>query len=201
MTRCGWVDATDPRAVAYHDQEWGVPRFEDRYLFEMLLLEGAQAGLSWTTILNKRAGYRQALDGFDPLRIAAYDDARLASLGENPAIVRNRLKIAAARSNARAYLALRDSGRRLSDLLWDFVDGAPVQNRWRRLSDVPAATPVSDAMAKALKRQGFRFVGSTICYALMQAIGMVNDHIVDCPRHAACAATAQSVPAKPLSDP
>ena len=193
MTRCAWVDETNPRYVAYHDDEWGVPRFDDAYLFEMLLLEGAQAGLSWATILNKRATYRQALDGFDPERIAVYSDARLAQLKDNPGIVRNRLKIDAARGNAQAYLRLRDSGRRLSDLLWDFVDGAPVQNRWRRLSDVPAATPVSDAMAKALKRQGFRFVGSTICYALMQAIGMVNDHLVDCPRHAACAAAVGPV--------
>ena len=184
-TRCGWVN-DDPLYVAYHDEEWGVPVHDDRMLFEMLTLEGAQAGLSWYTILRKREAYRRAFDGFDAERIAGYDDRKVASLLDDPGIVRNRLKVNAAIGNARAWLDLRTSGTDLSEFLWDLAGGAPVVNAWRRLEDVPASTPVSEAMSKALKRRGFRFVGPTICYAFMQAVGMVNDHVTSCFRREAC---------------
>ena len=185
LTRCGWVN-DDPLYIAYHDEEWGVPVHDDRTLFEMLTLEGAQAGLSWYTILRKREAYRRAFDGFDAERIAGYDDGKIASLLEDPGIVRNRLKVNAAIGNARAWLDLRASGTGLSEFLWDLAGGAPVVNAWRRLEDVPASTPVSVAMSKALKRRGFRFVGPTICYAFMQAVGMVNDHVTSCFRREAC---------------
>ena len=184
-TRCGWVN-DDPLCIAYHDEEWGVPVRDDRRLFEMLILEGAQAGLSWYTILKKRNGYRRAFDGFDPERIARYDERKIESLLADPGIVRNRLKVHAAIGNAGAWLDLRGSGIGIAEFLWDFVGGAPVVNAWRRLEDVPASTPVSEAMSKALKRRGFRFVGPTICYAFMQAVGMVNDHVVSCFRREAC---------------
>ena len=184
-TRCGWVN-DDPLYVAYHDEEWGVPVRDDRRLYEMLLLEGAQAGLSWYTILKKRVGYRRAFDGFDPERIARYDAAKVASLLEDPGIVRNRLKVHAAIGNARAWLALRESGPGFSDFLWDFTGGEAIVNAWRRPDDVPATTPTSQAMSKALKRRGFRFVGPTICYAFMQAVGMVNDHVTSCFRWKEC---------------
>ena len=184
-TRCGWVN-DDPLYVAYHDEEWGVPVRDDRKLFEMLILEGAQAGLSWYTILKKREAYRRAFDGFDPERIARYGEGKIASLLEDPGIVRNRLKVHAAVGNARAWLDLRDSGTGFSEFLWELAGGAPAVNAWRRLEDVPASTPVSEAMSKALKRRGFRFVGPTICYAFMQAVGMVNDHVTSCFRHEAC---------------
>ncbi len=184
-TRCAWVNE-DPLYVAYHDEEWGVPVRDDRQLYEMLVLEGAQAGLSWYTILRKRETYRLAFDGFDPERVARYGDEKIASLLEDPGIVRNRLKVRAAIGNARAWLDLRESGVDFSDFLWDFTGGEPVVNSWRRLEDTPASTPASEAMSKALKVRGFRFVGPTICYAFMQAVGMVNDHVTTCFRWQEC---------------
>lgn len=180
--RCDWC-ATDPLYVAYHDEEWGVPVRDERRLFEFLLLEGAQAGLNWITILRKREGYREAFDGFDPVRIARYREARQVKLLQNPGIVRNRLKVGAAVTNARAWCELSKQPGGGAAFLWQFVDDKPVQNRWRRLADVPATTSVSDMMSKELKKRGFQFVGSTICYAFMQAVGMVNDHLISCPRH------------------
>ena len=189
-TRCSWVN-DDALYVAYHDEEWGVPVHNDRRLYEMLVLEGAQAGLSWYTILKKREAYRRAFDGFDPDRIARYDDKKVASLLEDPGIVRNRLKVQAAIGNARAWLDFRESGIRFSEFLWAFSGGAPVVNAWRRLEDIPAATPVSEAMSRALKGHGFRFVGPTICYAFMQAVGMVNDHVTSCFRWKECTGLAE----------
>lgn len=180
--RCAWC-GDDPLYRAYHDQEWGVPCHDEHHLFEMLVLEGAQAGLSWSTILRKREGYRRAFGGFDPERVACFDDGHIAALLEDPGIVRNRLKVRAAVTNARALLALYDRGKTLDALLWGFVDGVPKQNAWRTLAEVPARTPESDALSRSLKALGFAFVGSTICYALMQAVGLVNDHTVDCFRH------------------
>ena len=184
-TRCGWVN-DDWLYVAYHDEEWGVPNRDDVRLYEMLVLEGAQAGLSWYTILKKREAYRRAFDGFDPERVAHYDEQKVASLLEDPGIVRNRLKVHAAIGNARAWLDLCDSGVRFSEFLWELAGGVPAVNAWRRLEDVPASTPVSEAMSKALKARGFRFVGPTICYAFMQAVGMVNDHVTSCFRWQEC---------------
>jgi len=171
--------------IAYHDEEWGVPSHDDRHLFEMLILEGAQAGLMWRTILNKRAGYRRAFDRFDPKKIAVYDARRVRVLLADPGIVRNRLKVAATIDNARAFLEVKKEFGTFDAYIWSFVGGKPVQNRWKKLSELPARTPESDAMSKDLKKRGFRFVGSTICYAFMQATGMVNDHTVDCFRHSA----------------
>ena len=184
-TRCGWVNE-DPLYVAYHDEEWGVPVRDDRRLFEMLVLDGAQAGLSWYTILKKREAYRRAFDGFDPERIARYGEKKVASLLEDKGIVRNRLKVRAAIGNARAWLDLRESGVGFSDFLWGFTGGVTIVNAWPRLEDVPATTPASEAMSKTLKRHGFRFVGPTICYAFMQAAGMVNDHLTSCFRWKEC---------------
>ncbi len=181
--RCGWCTA-DPLYVAYHDQEWGVPVREDRRLFEMLILEGAQAGLSWFTILKKREGYRRAFCGFDLERIARFDAQQVQALLADPGIVRNRLKVDAAVGNARACLRLIGEGGSLDRFLWSFVGGAPLQTMRGTLAEVPPRTPESDAMSKALLARGFKFVGSTICYAFMQAVGMVNDHTVDCFRHA-----------------
>jgi DNA-3-methyladenine glycosylase I len=181
LIRCGWPDS--PRMSTYHDTEWGVPVRDDTRLFEAFVLGGAQAGLSWSTILNKREGYRAAFDGFDPERVAAYGPDDVARLLADPGIVRNRLKVNAAITNARAVLALRDEGTTLSDFLWDIVGGRPVVNRWRTLAELPARTPLSDRMSRELKQRGFSFVGSTICYAFMQAVGMVNDHTVDCYRY------------------
>jgi DNA-3-methyladenine glycosylase I len=186
-TRCPW-GASDPLYLGYHDEEWGVPLRDDRGLFEMLVLEGAQAGLSWYTILRKRQSYRRAFDGFDPERIAGYDDKKVAALLEDPGIVRNRLKVRATIANAQAWLEMRESGMRFSEFLWAFNGGAAVVNTWGRLEDVPATTPVSEAMSKALKARGFRFVGPTICYAFMQAVGMVNDHVTSCFRWQECKA-------------
>jgi DNA-3-methyladenine glycosylase I len=180
-TRCGW--ARGDAYVAYHDEEWGVPLHDERALFELLILEGAQAGLSWSTILNKRDGYRRAFDGFDVEQIARYGARQVARLLADPGIVRNRLKVDAAIGNARALLALHDAGRTLEGVVWEAVGGRPIQNRWRSLAEVPARTPESDRLSKELARLGFRFVGSTICYAYMQAAGMVNDHLVGCFRH------------------
>lgn len=189
-TRCGWVNE-DPLYVAYHDEEWGVPVRDDRRLFEMLVLEGAQAGLSWYTILKKREAYRRAFDGFDPECVACYDDEKVASLLQDPGIVRNRLKVRAAVGNAQAWLELRESGVDPSAFLWQFSGGSPVVNAWRRLEEIPASTPASEAMSKALRKLGFRFVGPTICYAFMQAVGMVNDHVTSCFRWKECKALAE----------
>ncbi|MFV0439086.1 MAG: DNA-3-methyladenine glycosylase I [Desulfopila sp.] len=177
--RCAWV-GDDPLYRQYHDQEWGVPVRDDRRLFEFLLLEGAQAGLSWLTILKKREGYRAAFAAFDPERVARFTAADQAELLNNPAIVRNRLKVAAAITNAQAFLAVQEEFGSFADYMWRFVDGRPIQNSWRQGSEVPATSAESDAMSRDLKKRGFRFVGSTICYAHMQAVGMVNDHTVDC---------------------
>lgn len=177
-TRCGWA-GDDPLYVAYHDEEWGVPVHDDRRLFEMLILEGAQAGLSWITVLRRREGYRRAFDGFDPEKIARYGERRKAALLQDEGIIRNRAKIDAAVRNARAFLEIESFDR----LLWDFVGGVPKQNRWKEMKEVPAETPESKAMSKELRRRGFTFVGPTICYAFMQAVGMVNDHLTGCFRY------------------
>lgn len=181
--RCGWVALTEPVYVAYHDEEWGVPLADDRALFESLVLDGAQAGLSWLTILKRRPGYRRAFEGFDAERIARWGEAEIAARLADPGIVRNRAKVESAVKNARAWLALREEGVTLAGLLWSFVGGVPRQNRRRRLADLPAETAESRAMSKELKRRGFTFVGPTICYAFMQAAGLVNDHTLDCFRH------------------
>jgi DNA-3-methyladenine glycosylase I len=181
MLRCPW--ATSGPAIAYHDEEWGVPVHDDRMLFEFLILEGAQAGLSWMTILKKRENYRKAFDGFRAEKIAHYDAGKVKRLLNDEGIVRNRLKIAATIQNAKAFLAVRKEFGDFNAYLWGFVRGKPIQNRWRTMGDVPARTVESDAMSHDLLRRGFKFVGSTICYALMQATGMVNDHLVTCPRH------------------
>ncbi|MES9968897.1 MAG: DNA-3-methyladenine glycosylase I [Candidatus Thiodiazotropha sp.] len=179
--RCPWCLGYE-EYQRYHDEEWGVPSYDARHLYEMLTLEGAQAGLSWLTILRKREGYRRALHDFDVQRIARYKDADSKRLLADPGIVRNRLKVASTIDNARAVLEL-EAGEGLSNFLWSFVDGVPIQNSWRTLEQVPASTPLSDVMSKELKRRGFRFVGTTICYAFMQSVGMVNDHLLSCPRH------------------
>lgn len=183
--RCPW--AKNALAVRYHDQEWGVPVHEDRRLFEFLILEGAQAGLSWDTILAKRKHYREVFDGFDPARVARYDGRKVARLLTDPGIVRNRLKVQSAISNARAFLAVQDQVGSFDAYLWSFVQGKPVVNRWQQMADVPNRSAISDALSKDLKKRGFRFVGTTICYAFMQAVGLVNDHLVSCPRHRAIA--------------
>lgn len=180
--RCNWCRG-NPLYEKYHDEEWGVPCYDDRTLFEFLVLEGAQAGLSWITVLKKRDAYRAAFDQFQPDKIACYGDQDIERLLADPGIIRNRLKVQSAIKNAQAYLRIVDSGRSFSDYLWQFVDGRPVQNRFTSLSEVPAATAESERMSKTLKQDGFSFVGSTICYAHMQATGMVNDHLVTCPRH------------------
>ena len=182
LIRCPWC-GTDPLYVQYHDEEWGVPVYDDQVLFAKLILDGAQAGLSWITILRKRENYYRAFDNFDPVRMAAYDEAKLAALLADPGIVRNRLKIRAAVQNAQAYLRIQAEEGGFSDFLWQFVGGRPIQNNWRTLADFPAKTAESEAMSKALRRRGFNFVGPTICYAFMQAVGMVNDHTVDCFRY------------------
>ena len=180
-TRCAW--ATTPLGIAYHDAEWGVPLHDDRRLFEFLILEGAQAGLSWELILQKREAYRVAFDGFDPEKVAAYGDHKVAELLANPGIVRNRLKVGAAIGNARAFLEAQSEFGSFDAYIWGFVGGSPVRNAWQSLADIRASTPTSEAMSKELRRRGFRFVGPTICYAFMQATGMVNDHTTDCFRY------------------
>ena len=182
-SRCAWA-RKNALLAAYHDREWGVPLRDPRKLFELLLLEGAQAGLSWEVILAKRANYRRAFDRFDARRMARYDARKVAALLADPGIVRNRLKVEAAVGNARAYLALRAAGIDFSELVWSFVDGRPIVNARRASAQIPASTPISDALARELKRRGFRFVGSTIVYAFMQASGMVNDHLTSCFRYA-----------------
>jgi len=181
-TRCDW--ARTPLAIAYHDREWGVPVHDDRTHFEFLILEGAQAGLSWETILRKRDAYRAAFAGFDPARVARFTPARVERLLRDPGIVRNRLKVESAVSNARAFLAVQEEFGSFDEYVWRLVGGRPRRNAWRALGDIPARTPESDALSRDLRRRGFRFVGSTICYAFMQAVGLVNDHLVTCFRHA-----------------
>lgn len=183
MQRCPWCEGFDLYRE-YHDTEWGVPLRDDLALFELINLEGAQAGLSWSTVLKKRETYRAAFDQFDPEKIARYDDRKVAELLANPGIVRNRLKVAATIGNAQAYLALQASGQSFGTFVWQFVGGKPQQHQRRSMSEVPAQTAESDAMSRALKKAGFKFVGSTICYAFMQASGMVNDHLISCHRHA-----------------
>ena len=181
-TRCPW-GASDPLYVPYHDEEWGVPLHDDRRLFEMLVLEGAQAGLSWLTILRRREGYRRAFDRFDPQAVARYGARDVERLLADAGIIRNRLKIASAVNNARAFLAVQEEFGSFDSYIWGFVDGRPTRNAWTKLEEVPAQTPVSNAMSRDLRKRGFTFVGPTICYAHMQATGMVNDHLVGCFRH------------------
>jgi DNA-3-methyladenine glycosylase I len=186
IKRCPWSEGVSESYLAYHDEEWGVPVHDDRRQFEFLILEGAQAGLSWSTILHRRDGYRRAFAGFDPQKVARFTAHRLQSLMHDAAIIRNRLKIEAAVANARAFLKVQEEVGSFSEYIWSFVDGRAVVNRWRRPSDVPATSRVSDALSKDLRRRGFCFVGSTIVYAHMQATGLVNDHLVGCFRHAEC---------------
>lgn len=182
LKRCGWC-GDDPLYIGYHDEEWGVPLYEDQRLFEFLLLEGAQAGLSWITILRKRKAYREAFDDFDALKMAYYSDKKIEKLLQNPGIVRNRLKVNSFVKNARAYLSIKENCDSFSDYIWQFVDGKPLQNAWETLSDIPSFTPNAEKMSKSLRKVGFSFVGPTICYAFMQATGMVNDHLIDCFRY------------------
>ncbi len=182
ITRCEWVGDA-PLFRHYHDEEWGVPCYDDRALFELLILEGAQAGLSWSTILKKRENYRRLFDNFDARKIARYTPQKIEKLLQDPGIVRNRLKVNAAVINARAFLQLQQEPGGFSGFVWSFVDGRPIVNRRRSMNEIPATTPESDAMSKAMKKRGFKFVGSTICYAFMQAAGLVNDHTTDCFRH------------------
>ena len=184
--RCDWSEGVNDAYIAYHDEEWGVPVTDDRVQFEFLILEGAQAGLSWSTILNKRAGYRKNFAQFDPVKVARFTPKRVEKILTDPGIVRNRLKVESAVSNARAFLAVQEAYDGFYNYIWQFVDGRPIQNRWRKMSDVPATSPESDALSKDLKKRGFRFVGSTIIYAHMQATGLVNDHLVSCFRHKVC---------------
>src|SRR5690606_19648864 len=185
VVRCGWC-GTDELYCQYHDDEWGVPVYDDQKMFEFLTLEGAQAGLSWITVLRKREAYRKAFDNFDTVKIARYSEARKAKLLQNPGIIRNRLKIESVVRNARAYLDMQEKGESFSEFLWQFVDGKPKQNRRRTLADIPASTPESHAMSKALKTRCCDFVGTTTCYAHMQATGMVNDHLISCHRYNDC---------------
>ncbi len=182
MKRCEWC-GTDPLYIKYHDKEWGVPVFNERKLFEMLILEGAQAGLSWITVLKKRSHYKKVFDNFDPNKIVHYNKRKVESLLKDPGIIRNRLKVESTIGNARAWLDLKEQKIKPVDYLWQFVDGETIQNNWRTHQQLPAITKESDAMSKELKKRGFKFVGSTICYAFMQAVGMVNDHTTDCHRH------------------
>lgn len=182
MIRCEWA-GSDPLYLAYHDQEWGVPVHDDRTLFEFILLEGAQAGLSWITVLRKRENYRQAFDHFDPVKVAAYGEEKIAELLSNPGIIRNRLKIRAAVLNAQAFLRVRQEYGSFDTYIWQFVGGKPIVNAWKSLSEIPARSEEAERMSKDLARRGFHFVGPTICYAHMQATGMVNDHTVDCFRY------------------
>lgn len=183
LQRCEWPGMTDPLYIAYHDEEWGVPEHDDTRLFEFLLLEGAQAGLAWITILRKREGYRAAFDGFDAGKIARYDAAKVESLLQNPTIIRNRLKVNAFITNAQAYLRVREEFDTFDAFIWRFVGGEPIQSQWATMQEVPAKTPESEAMSKELRRRGFTFVGPTMCYAFMQACGLVNDHATNCFRH------------------
>jgi len=192
VTRCKWAEGVSLDYIQYHDEEWGVPVFDDQVQFEFLILEGAQAGLSWSTILNKRAGYKKAFAGFDPAKVARFTQKRVEKLLLDPSIVRNRLKVNSAVTNAKAFLVVQKEFGSFSDYIWGFVGGKPLQNKFRKDSDIPATSPESDALSKDLKKRGFKFVGSTIIYAHMQATGMVNDHVVGCFRHKPCAAKAKS---------
>ncbi|MFN3233893.1 MAG: DNA-3-methyladenine glycosylase I [Gammaproteobacteria bacterium] len=180
--RCAWV-TDDPLYIDYHDHEWGVPVYDEKKLFEFLILEGMQAGLSWITILKKRENFQKSFDHFNPEKIARYNQRKIQSLLKNEGIIRNRLKINAAVGNAEAFLELKNNGENFVEYLWNFVGGKPIQNCWKTLKQVPASTDISEKMSKDLKKRGFKFVGSTICYAFMQAVGMVNDHTTDCFRH------------------
>jgi DNA-3-methyladenine glycosylase I len=191
ITRCKWAEGVSLDYIEYHDREWGVPVYDDTVQFEFLLLEGAQAGLSWSTILNKRAGYREAFAGFDVQKVARFTKKRIENLLGNPAIVRNRLKVESAVTNAQAFIRVQEEFGSFSGYIWGFVDGAPIQNRFRKDSDVPATSPESDALSKDLRKRGFRFVGSTIMYAHMQATGLVNDHVLGCFRYKPCARLAK----------
>lgn len=182
-TRCDWVPLDQPDYLAYHDEEWGVPVHDDVHLFEMLVLEGAQSGLSWSTILRKRDGYRRAFDGFDPGKVARFTSSKVERLLQDPGIVRNRLKVESTVANARAVLDVQQEAGSFSEYLWAFVDGEPIVNAWRSLDEIPSETAESRAMSKDMKRRGFRFVGPTVCYAFMQACGLVNDHVVSCFRY------------------
>jgi len=182
-TRCQWVLNDKDLYIKYHDEQWGVPVFDDRLLFEMLILEGAQAGLSWFTVLRKRENYIKAFDNFDPVVVSNYTDVKINELLANSGIIRNKLKIESAIKNARGFLHIIDKHSSFSNYIWQFVDGKPIQNNWKTLADMPAKTELSDLISKELKKQGFNFVGSTICYSFMQAIGMVNDHTTDCFRY------------------
>lgn len=193
LKRCGWAGDSSLEYIRYHDEEWGVPVRDDRTQFEFLILEGAQAGLSWSTILNKREGYRKNFANFDPEKVARFTPKRVEKILQDPGVVRNRLKVESAVTNARAFLEVQDEFDGFCNYIWGFVDGKPVQNRFRRMADVPATSPVSDALSKDLKKRGFRFVGSTIMYAHMQATGLVNDHVIGCFRHQPCARLARKI--------
>jgi DNA-3-methyladenine glycosylase I len=190
ITRCKWAEGVSLDYIRYHDEEWGVPVHDDRTQFEFLTLEGAQAGLSWSTILNKREGYRKLFADFDPEKVARFTKKRVEKMLLDPSIVRNRLKVESAVTNAKAFLAIQNEFGTFCDYIWGFVDGKPMQNKFRKDGDVPATSAESDALSKDLKKRGFRFVGSTIIYAHMQAVGMVNDHVVGCFRHRPCAKLA-----------
>jgi len=192
VTRCKWAEGVNLDYIEYHDKEWGVPVFDDQVQFEFLILEGAQAGLSWSTILKKREGYRRAFADFDPVKVARFTQKRIEKLLLDPAIVRNRLKVNSAVTNAKAFLAVQKEFGSFSEYIWAFVGGRPLQNKFKKDGDIPATSPESDALSKDLKKRGFKFVGSTIIYAHMQATGMVNDHVVGCFRYKPCAAKAKS---------
>jgi DNA-3-methyladenine glycosylase I len=193
VTRCKWAEGVSLDYIEYHDKEWGVPVFDDQVQFEFLILEGAQAGLSWSTILNKREGYRRAFADFDPVKVARFTQKRIEKMLLDPSIVRNRLKVNSAVTNAKAFLAVQDEFGSFSDYIWEFVGGKPLQNKFKKDSDIPATSPESDALSKDLKKRGFKFVGSTIIYAHMQATGMVNDHVESCFRYKPCATRAKSI--------
>lgn len=192
--RCTWAEGGNELYIQYHDREWGVPVHEDRKQFEFLILEGAQAGLSWSTVLNKREGYRKAFAVFDPVKVARFSEKKIETLIKNPSIIRNRLKITSAVSNARAFLAIQKEYGSFDTYIWAFVGGKPLQNRWNAMADVPATSPESEALSKDLKQRGFKFVGSTIMYAHLQAAGLVNDHLLSCFRYRECAALARTSP-------
>jgi DNA-3-methyladenine glycosylase I len=194
ITRCKWAEGVSLDYIEYHDKEWGVPVHDDKVQFEFLILEGAQAGLSWSTILNKREGYRQAFADFDVEKVARFTDKRVEKLLTNPAIVRNRLKVNSAVTNAKAFIKVQEEFGSFSKYIWDFVNGKPIQNKFRKDSDIPATSPQSDDLSKDLKKRGFKFVGSTIVYAHMQATGLVNDHVMGCFRYKPCAAMGRKKP-------
>jgi len=192
--RCAWAESGNELYIQYHDREWGVPVHEDRKQFEFLILEGAQAGLSWSTVLNKREGYRKAFANFDPVKVARFSEKKIETLIQNSSIIRNRLKITSAVSNARAFLAIQKEYGSFDTYIWAFVGGKPLQNRWNTMAEVPATSPESDALSKDLKQRGLKFVGSTIMYAHLQAAGLVNDHLLSCFRYRECAALARTSP-------